>query len=112
MKANKIVRLMIAVALVGVLIVGSAWGYNDQDGRRDRTGHGRFDAQKGLDLTDAQMKEIKALRISFTKEMTPVKNKIGIKMAELKAASTGDNVDTKKVNKLLEEIGELKTEVS
>ncbi|MGQ1787471.1 Spy/CpxP family protein refolding chaperone [Saccharicrinis sp. GN24d3] len=112
MKTNKRVKLMTAFALMGVLIIGSAWGYGDQDGRRGKAGHGEFGPKNGLNLTDAQKEEIKALKISFMKDMTPVKNEIGIKMAELKAASTGDNVDTKAVNRLLDEIGKLKTEVA
>lgn len=109
MKWNKLTTV---IALMGVLIIGSAWGYGDGQGRRANTGNGEFRAMRGLDLTDSQQEQIKAMQVDFMKEMTPMRNNLGIKMAELKAASAGDNVDTKAVNKLMDEIGAMRTNMA
>ena len=109
MKKNSLNKGMTVFALMGVLIIGSAWGYGDGQGRRANAGNSEFMAMRGLDLTDTQKEQIKAMRVEFMKEMTPMKNNMDIKMAELKAASTGDNVDTKAVNKLMDDIGAMRT---
>ncbi|SMO77815.1 protein refolding chaperone Spy/CpxP family [Saccharicrinis carchari] len=112
MKKNSLHKIITLFALFGVLIIGSAWGYGDGQGRRANAGNGDFRAMRGLDLTDAQQEQIKALRVDFMKEMTPQRNNMRIKMAELNAASVGDNVDTQAVNKLLDEIGAIKTDMA
>ncbi len=112
MKKNSLHKVTTVIALMGVLIIGSAWGYGDEQGRRANAGNGEFRAMKGLDLTDTQKEQMKAMRVGFMKEMTPLKNNMGIKMAELKAASTGDNVDAKAVNKLMDEIGAMRTNMA
>ncbi len=109
MKKNSLQKVTSVIALIGVLIIGSAWGYGDGQGSRAKTGNGEFQSMRGLDLTDTQKEQIKAMRVDFMKELTPMRNNMGIKMAELKAASAGDNVDTKAVNKLMDDIGAMRT---
>lgn len=112
MKKNSLQKVTSVIALMGILIIGSAWGYGNGQGRGANAGNGEFPAMRGLDLTDTQKDQIKAMRVDFVKELTPMKNSMAIKMAELKAASTGDNVDTKTVNKLMEDIGAMKIDVA
>lgn len=107
MKKVRVFRVMLAVALLAILVVGTAAGV--KDGHRAKGPKGECGPKHGLNLSDTQKEEMKALRLSFTKEMTPYKNDLGVKMAELKAASTGDNVNEKTVNNLLDEIGDIKT---
>lgn len=109
MKKYSLYKVTRVIALMGVFIIGSAWGYGDGQGPRAKTGNGEFQSMRGLDLTDTQKEQIKAMRVDFMKELTPMRNNMGIKMAELKAASAGDNVDTKAVNKLMDDIGTMRT---
>lgn len=60
------------------------------------------------DLTEEQMDKISNLRTSFMKETLEVRNEIDVKKAELKALSTGEDVDLKKVNSKIDEIAELR----
>ncbi len=108
MKNSKIVSVLAGVALMSVFFIGSAFGYGNQQGQKGRAGHGEFGPEKGLNLSDTQKEEVKTLKISFIKEITPIKNELGIKMAELKAASAGDNVDARAVNMLIDKISEIK----
>ncbi|TLX78318.1 periplasmic heavy metal sensor [Labilibacter sediminis] len=114
MNANKVFRLVAAAGLVVVLIIGTSSGFRSEDKPKEgckieRRGPG---AMGLMDLTDAQKEQMKSLKLRFIKEITPIKNELGVKSASLKAVSTGDNVDSKKVYKLLEEIGSLKVEMS
>ena len=54
---------------------------------------------------------MKSIHIATEKATLPVKNRIGEKEARLRTLVTADTYDERAVNNLLEEIGDLKTEV-
>ncbi|MCF8229730.1 MAG: Spy/CpxP family protein refolding chaperone [Bacteroidales bacterium] len=63
------------------------------------------------DLTEGQEEQIEKMKTDFFSEITPVKNQLDIKKAELKALSTGDEVDLKKINAKIDEITDLQGDV-
>ncbi len=107
MKRINLLKVATFVALFGVLMTSADAQCNQRSKFK-----GECKPMACLNLTDSQKEEIKSLKVSLAKEMTPIKNELGIKMAELKAASTGDNVDSKAVYKLIDEISDLKSEIA
>lgn len=64
------------------------------------------------DLTEEQEAKIEKLRAEHLEKMLPMRNELGEKEARLRTLSTGKNVDLNKVNKMIEEIGSLKTKMA
>lgn len=64
------------------------------------------------DLTDEQNDQIKELKTSHMKEVLPIRNQIDEKQAQLNTLSTAEKVDMAKINKTIEEIGELKVTIA
>lgn len=63
------------------------------------------------DLTDEQKEQIKELEISHMKETLSLRNQLGEKEARLRTLSTDGNVDMNSIFELIEEIGDLKTQM-
>ena len=62
-------------------------------------------------LTDEQKEQMKAIHLEVEKAALPIKNEIGEKEARLRTLVTAESYDERAINKLLEEIGSLKTDV-
>lgn len=114
MKTNKVFRLVTVGLFVAVLVIGTASSFKTEksDSMFDGFEHREYGYENKMDFTDAQKAQMKMLKLSFMKEITPIKNEMEIKVATFNAASIGDNVNVKKVNNLIEEIGALKIEMS
>ncbi len=63
------------------------------------------------DLTEAQEKQMKTLRLEFMKNIMPVKNIIGEKKAKLHSLKSAEKADITAINKQIDEIGILKTQI-
>lgn len=63
------------------------------------------------DLTEKQKEQIKQLRTEHMKAMLPLKNQLMEKKARLHTLSTGEKVDMKAINDMIEEIGAIKTKI-
>ncbi len=95
-----------------VMVSVSATGWSQMPKRNKMPENGRNGFHQGLNLTEDQKDKMKTFRIEFLKELTPIKNEIKIKNAQLQGASVGNNVNEKQVYKLIEEIGGLKTQIA
>lgn len=62
-------------------------------------------------LTEEQKMQMKAIHLEIEKAALPIRNQIGEKEARLRTLVTAANYDEKAVNKVLDEMGELKTDV-
>ncbi len=91
-----------------VSIAGTSWSQMPERKNIEGDKQGR----NGMNLTEEQREQMKTFKIEFIKDISPLKNEIEVKNAQLHAASVGDNIDVKKVNKLIEEIGDLKTQIA
>ena len=62
------------------------------------------------DLTEEQETQIEKIRVSHMKEMQNYYNKLNEKRAKLRTLQTKDNPDMEKINSVIEEMGEIRTE--
>ena len=63
------------------------------------------------DLTEKQYSEIHHLRTDHLRDMTDFRNELREKDARLRTLSASDKADMKEVNRLIEDIGDLKTKI-
>ena len=64
------------------------------------------------DLSQEQKDQLKALRLDEMKAMTQYKNQLDEYKAKLKTLTTGDNVDLKSVDKVIDQMGKVKIEMA
>lgn len=62
-------------------------------------------------LTEEQKEQMHAFQIEFHKSALPIENQVGEKEARLKTLTTASSYDERAVNKVIDEIGDLKTEL-
>ena len=98
-----------------ILIVGSAVAQDRGEFRRgmmERRAEMQQDPMDRIpDLTEDQKAKLKEIRLEMKKQVLPLKNQIGEKEARLKTLTTADDADMKSIDKLIEEIGDIKTEI-
>ncbi|TNE69728.1 periplasmic heavy metal sensor [bacterium] len=76
----------------------------------DRVPGFRFDRMaEVLELTDDQKAKIEDLQLVHFKKMQGYRNQLGEKRAQERTLVTADKPDTKKINALIDEMGDLKT---
>ena len=63
------------------------------------------------DLTDQQLEQMKAMRTEHMKEMQIIRNQLAEKKARLRTLSTADKVNMTEINKVIDEMGEMKTQM-
>jgi len=121
MKTNQTKVSVIALAMVMMLATVSvkAQGQQGPGGEKE----GREMMQRGPHgphrqgpppipgLTEDQKDQMKSIHVETEKASMPVRNQIGEKEARLRTLVTAESYDERAINKTLEEIGDLKTEV-
>ncbi len=129
MKTMKI-KTLISMMVISMLFISSISfaqqgnGQGNRQGNRQGNKSANVNAQNNRaqysqanfynripDLTDTQKEQIKTIRTKMMKEMLPLRNSLKEKMAHLNTLSTAETVDMKAVNKQIEEIGKIKTEM-
>ena len=75
-------------------------------------GDGQGKMMQMLNLTEEQQAQIEKSRTAHMKEMLPLRNKVQEKQAQMRTLETAEKVDLKAVNKLIDEISSLKTEMA
>ena len=63
------------------------------------------------DLTDSQKEEMKSLHADHMQAIQPLQNEIGEKQARLRTLQTADKVNMAEINKVIEDIGQIRTEM-
>lgn len=112
---TKVLALVVLMGLTTVLI---AQPNRMEDGKTRRRSNPemRMDGQrgheKGLDLTDAQKEAFKKSKLEMQKQLQPIKNELGEAMAHQKTLTTADKPDMDAINKNIEKMGSLKTEMA
>ena len=109
--------LMIAVLLGCTALVMAQPNGNGTKKSARGTGHEvRMNEQRGpgdgLDLTDAQKEVFKQTMLALQKQLQPIRNEIGEAEARQKTLVTIDKPDMADINKNIEKIGGLKTEMA
>lgn len=100
MKTNKLKGITMAIAI----IISSVLSIHAQN------------REKGMlknipNITEEQTKKIEALSTPHLKEILPLKNQIAEKKAQLNTLSTAEKADMTAINKKIDEIGALKTQI-
>ncbi len=62
-------------------------------------------------LTEEQKEQMKAIRLKSEKAALPLKNQVGEKEARLRTLTTSEDYNANAVNKVIEEVGAIKTEL-
>jgi Spy/CpxP family protein refolding chaperone len=68
--------------------------------------------RKSLNLSAEQKEEIKKIRLTMWKELTPLRNKAGELGAHLKTLTSVEKPDMAAINQILDKIGAQKTEIA
>jgi Spy/CpxP family protein refolding chaperone len=66
----------------------------------------------GLNLTDAQKEAFKQSMLTMQKQVQPIRNELGEAEAHQKSLMTAEKPDLATINKNIEKIGELKTQIA
>jgi Spy/CpxP family protein refolding chaperone len=102
----------IALPIVALLlIVGGAFAQPERMGppggeRKGMAEHGMISG-----LTEQQQGQIKAQRLEHMKALKTLRNELGEKKARLRTLTTSDKVNMTEVNKVIDEIGRLQTQM-
>ena len=113
---TKILMFVVLMSMSAVLFAQPA----DRDQKKSFRGQGREmqakDGERGsaneLNLTDAQKEAFKQSRLALEKQLLPIRNEIGEAEARQKTLTTAEKPDLAAINKNIEKIGEIKTEVA
>jgi Spy/CpxP family protein refolding chaperone len=114
MLKSKQIVLPIAALLI---IVGSASAQPpkmESKGAKEQGMHGcMMSEHKPMipDLTEKQQEQIKTLRLEHMQAMKSLRNELGEKKARLRTLTTSDKVNMTEVNKVIDDIGRLQTQM-
>ncbi|MEM6522183.1 MAG: periplasmic heavy metal sensor [Bacteroidota bacterium] len=112
MKNSKVlVSAMSLLMMLSVLSFGQNRG-EQKKGMEPRSEMRHDPIDRIPNLTEEQKEKIKGLRTENQNQVLPLRNTLGEKEARLKTLSTAEKADMKSINAMIEEIGELKTEIA
>lgn len=122
MKSNTLKSRVIGSLIMLMIVTVSVQAQDRRKGpHQEKQGHeqmekGDRDGKKPgpphiPNMTEEQKEGMKAIHLGIEKEALPIKNQIGEKEARLKTLISAANYDNRAVNKVLDEIGDLKTSV-
>lgn len=95
-----------------LFVTGVAYGQQSEMGHE----HGEKMCSRGHkpmipDLTEKQKEKIKELRVEHMQELQQLRNQLGEKKARLRTLSTDVKVDMDEINRVIEDVGEMRTEM-
>jgi len=111
---TKVLMLAVFMGFTTVL-VAQPDEKGDGKSRRGSNPEMRMDEQRGhenaLDLTEAQKEAFKQSMLAMQKQLQPIRNELGEAMAHQKTLATAEKPDMTAINKNIEKMGSLKTEM-
>jgi Spy/CpxP family protein refolding chaperone len=115
MKTTQFLRIAIStLVLSGFVVTAMAQVQPD----RPRSGKKMEKMRKGgslymqiPDLTEEQQEQIQSIMLDIREQMLPIQNQMREKRARLRTLSTGTEVDAKAAESVIEEIGDLRTQM-
>lgn len=112
-------RILILAALMGFSTAVMAQPQQNYDQKniqkkewRGGMHAGQNNPMKALNLSDAQKESLKQSMLAMQKQIKPVRNELGEALAHQRTLVTADTPDLKAIDKNLDKIGELKTEMA
>lgn len=108
--------ILLSVAVFVLVLTGFALAQMEGKGAQVGPRHQMLREHKlgmfaGLELTDAQKEQIEKFQTEHTKKVLPLRNELGELRAELRTLSTVDKVNMNDINKKIDEIGKVQTEL-
>jgi Spy/CpxP family protein refolding chaperone len=108
-----------AVLLLSLIMIGTISnaqrgrhdGYRNLDGQRKGNRPNNQNVKDQLELTDDQKEKIEEIKLVSGKESIQRRNMLRELEAQLTTSLTQENVEQKKANSIIDEIGKLKTEI-
>jgi Spy/CpxP family protein refolding chaperone len=110
---KKLAIVLLALTPIMVVLAFAQTGQG-QRGRQDFSRgfqQGERMYQRIPDLSEDQKSEMEKLHLIMMKEALPIRNQLNENRAKYKTLSTGDNVDLKAVNKLIDENAKLQADL-
>lgn len=112
---TKVLMLAVFMSLTTVLVAQpdkkgegkSSRGSNPEMRMGEQRGH-----ENGLDLTDAQKEAFKQSMLAMQKQLQPIKSELGEARASQKTLTVAEKPDMDAINKNIEKMGALKTEMA
>jgi Spy/CpxP family protein refolding chaperone len=112
---TKVLMLAVFMGMTTVL-VAQPNEKRERDSRREPNPEIRIGEQRnrgnGLDLTDAQKEVFKQGMLDMQKQLQPIRNQLGEARAHQKTLTTAEKPDMAAINKNIETMGGLKTEMA
>lgn len=115
MKTKKLVILLLSVFFISSV----SWAQRPMgmEGRSNKKAmmmnrNMQHNAQKENFLTDEQKEAVKKIRLETAKEVKPLKNQLHELQARQQTLTTDENADLKAINKNIDKISEVKTEMA
>ena len=115
-------KLFVIVIIATILISTSAIAQQRPERGRAFENRGETQLQRNREVnprvqraplfTDEQQESIKNIRLETAKEVKPLRNKLNELAARQKTLTTAEKADMKAINKNIEEIGDVKTEIA
>jgi Spy/CpxP family protein refolding chaperone len=108
--------ILLSVAAFVLVLTGFALAQIEGKGPQDSPRHRMLrEHEPGmfarLELTDAQKEQIEKLGTEHAKKVLPLRNELGELRAELRTLSTVDKVNMTDINKKIDEMGKVQTEL-
>jgi len=111
LRSNKIV--LPVVALLFLVTTAVAQMPERKPERAEGEGHckGRGEHMMVPGLSEQQLEQMKSMRTEHMKEMQSLRNQMAEKKARLRTLSTADKVNMNDINKVIDEIGAMRTQM-
>ena len=108
--------ILLSAAVIVLVLAGLSLAQMERRGPMEGPRHQMFrEHEPGmfamLNLTDAQKEQIEKLRTEHMKNVLPLRNELGELRAELRTLSTVDKVNMTDINKKIDEMGKVQTEL-
>ena len=109
---TKYFKIAIITVVLSSLLIGVSMAQPPGKRGGDRPGMQERFLDRIPDITEDQKEQIKEIKTNHMKNVLPIRNQIQEKQAKLQTLSTANKVDMVKINKTIEEIGELKVSIA
>jgi Spy/CpxP family protein refolding chaperone len=111
---TKVLLIVVMMSVSAVLFAQPKGQENQRPFRGDRAEmrRGHDGPAQGLNLTDEQKEAFKQSMLALQKQLQPLRNQLGEAEAHQRTLMTDENPDLKAINKNIEKIGEIKTEMA
>ena len=115
MLTHRSIKIVLPVAAL-LLVVTSAFAQmpemKPEHGDKEGCRMGRGEHMMMIPgLTEQQLEQMKSMRVEHMKEMQSLRNQMAEKKARLRTLSTVDKVNMTDINKVIDEMGEMKTQM-